>query len=305
MPHLPSPAWFLFSGIVLSLLGFPTSESLKGRFKKWGSRALQISIVLMGAKIPIGELITASVSGLSVTAISVTLILLTGYLLNRFFRLAEDQAVLISGGTAICGGSAIAAIAPTIKAKNIDVGIAIAVVFLLNAVALVLFPPIGRALHLSDVQFGTWAALAIHDTSSVVGAGAQWSEDALRLATTIKLSRTLWIFPIVLLLSLGRSRRSRKGPGAKSAARPPLPWFIAGFIATSLVYTYWLEPMGSSLPSVLGQLSVLGFSLALLFIGLSLSRAQLRAVSLRPVIFGITLWLITLSTSLAYVMIGL
>lgn len=299
--HL-SPAWFLFAGILVSVAGFPKALETKAKLKKWGAWVLQISIVLLGAKIPIGELLEASVGGLATTSISVALVFLAGYLLNKVLKVEQDQAILISGGTAICGGSAIGAIAPTIKAKNIDIGVSISIVFLLNAVAMVLFPVLGRAFHLTDQQFGYFAALAIHDTSSVVGAGSQWNEAALRLATTIKLSRTLWIFPVVLIFSFMTYKKAKTNAvaGAKKA-KVPVPWFIAGFLLMSLFYTYVLLPNQSPIPAYLVQLSTLGFCMSLLLIGLSLSRDQLFKVGYLPLLFGVILWFTTIVGSLVFV----
>ncbi len=293
------PAAFLVAGIGLALVGIPSRPQSRARLKKMGSYTLQASIVLLGAKIPIGELLRAGRDGLATTAISVLAVFGMGALLQRLMRIERDQAILISSGTAICGGSAIGAVAPTIGAKNIDVGVAIGVVFLLNAIAMVIFPPLGKLFTLNDHQFAYWAALAIHDTSSVVGASAQWSENALQMATTLKLSRTLWIFPVVLFFALARHRKERNS--TLSRFRPPLPWFIAGFILMSIIHTYWLAPLGSPLPSALSRLSGWGFNLSLLFIGLSLSREQLKKAGARPLLYATALWLVTLVTTLAYV----
>lgn len=298
-----SPALFLFIGIAISLTGHPRSQELRAKLKAWGSRVLQWSIILLGAKIPIGELLEAGRTGLGMSLVSVLLVLGAGLLLQRFVRIEEAQARLISSGTAICGGSAIAAVAPTIRARNIDIGVSIAVVFLLNAVAMMIFPPIGRMLGLTDQQFAAWAALAIHDTSSVVGAAAQWSDEALKLATTIKLSRTLWIFPLVLFFSWLASRDP--ADPAAGAKKPgfAIPWFIGGFLLASLASTLALKG-GSPLPPMLARASVPGFSVSLFLIGVSISREQLVKAGVRPLLFGIILWVLTLAGSLAFVRWG-
>jgi uncharacterized integral membrane protein (TIGR00698 family) len=297
-----SPALFLFLGIGISLAGFPRSPELKSKSKVWGSRLLQFSIVLLGAKIPIAELLDAGRTGLGMSLVSVALVLLSGLLLQRVFRIEEAQSMLISSGTAICGGSAIAAVAPTIRARNIDIGVSIAVVFLLNAVAMMVFPPVGHLFGLSDRQFAAWAALAIHDTSSVVGAAAQWSDQALNWATTIKLSRTLWIFPLVIFFSwLGsRDQAADGGPKPKFA----IPWFIGGFLLASILSTF-ASQQGFPLPAGIAKASVPGFSASLFLIGASISREQLVKAGVRPLIYGIVLWLLTLTGSLAYVRLAL
>jgi uncharacterized integral membrane protein (TIGR00698 family) len=235
----------------------------------------------------------------------VILVLTTGWFLSRVIRFADEQVILISSGTAICGGSAIGAVAPVIRAQGIDVGISISVVFLLNAAAMLIFPPIGRWMGLTDHQFAYWAALAIHDTSSVVGAGAQWSEPALQLATTIKLSRTLWIFPLVLLFTFRRPQTLKKAASAPSQnpkGRIAVPWFIAGFLAMSLICSAGFLPGGTHTASWLAQGSVLGFGVSLFLIGSSIAREQLFKAGFRPLLFGVLLWLLTLGGSLAFVL---
>ncbi len=281
-----SPALFLFSGLGLSILAGDRFEPAHPFAKRWGTRVLQASVVLLGFKIPFGELLEAGRTGLAASLVSVFLILLTGWMLQRWFRLGREQAILISSGTAICGGSAIAAVAPVVRASGVDIGVSVAVVFLLNALAMVLFPPIGQWAGLDDRQFAFWSALAIHDTSSVVGAAAQWSEDALRWATTIKLSRTLWIFPMVLGLTFLERKKSAQ-------SRVAIPWFIAGFLLASLLGSVVELPL-------LGSLSRSGFSASLFLIGASVSRRQLGRAALAPMIYGAVLWLLTLVGSLAY-----
>ena len=291
---MPAAA-FLILGILASLLGWPASPALKARIKPWGSRALQWSVVLLGARIPVSELLETGRQGLGMTLVSVALVLALGLLLGSRLRVPKDQTYLITSGTAICGGSAIAAVAPTIQARSMDVGVSIAIVFVLNAIAAILFPPLGRWIGLSDSQFATWAALAIHDTSSVVAASAQWSEEALRQATTLKLSRTLWIFPLVLFFSF-----LRKSDEKRAGWNPP--WFIAGFVLLSMVNPVlpWLNTPEAR--TTLKSASSWGFSASLFLIGSSIPRDQLRTLGVRPVAFGVVLWLATLAASLAYVL---
>jgi uncharacterized membrane protein YadS len=176
------------------------------------------------------------------------------------------------------------------------VGVSIAIVFILNAIAAIVFPPLGKWVGLTDSQFATWAALAIHDTSSVVAASAQWSEEALRQATTIKLSRTLWIFPVVLLFSFLRKRNQDR-------PRWNLPWFIVGFVLLSLVSSHVPVFATHEVHTLLQGANHWGFSLSLFLIGNSIPREQLRTLNARPVALGVILWLLTLSASLVYVML--
>lgn len=302
-----SPALLLVLGMLLSALGLIRSPSLRSQLKTRGSQILQWSIVLLGFKIPLAELIATSASGILTTAVSVTLVLGMGWLLAKWIPIEQDQAVLISTGTAICGGSAIAAVSGSIKPRSVDMGVALAIVFILNALALVTFPPVGHILHLSDVQFANWAALAIHDTSSVVGASAQWGEHALQLATTIKLSRTLWIFPIVLGLSWFRGRKKKMTSNAVATTRPAFPLFILGFVLASALRSFD-SPLKTGilgLVPILTPLSVIGFGASLGLIGLSISREQIKSLTVRPVVYGVLLWLITAGVSLGYVSWGL
>jgi uncharacterized integral membrane protein (TIGR00698 family) len=295
---IPSPAWFLFAGIVIALTGLFDRPRLQNTVKSLSGTLLKAAVVLSGARVSFQDIITHSTSGALLTAVSVSLVMALGWLLARLFRRinqapfgsafgSPDQELnlLISSGTAICGGSAIAAVGPSIGAKTENVGIAIAVVFVLNALGLFLFPVLGQIFALDDRQFAYWAALAIHDTSSVVGAAAAWSETALNMATTLKLTRALWIIPLALVLS----------QLAHKKAKFSVPWFILGFIAMSLVGSY-----GYSIP-LANILSQLGFSLSLFLIGLSFSKSQLARVGLRPLIFGVTLWILTATGSLFYV----
>jgi uncharacterized integral membrane protein (TIGR00698 family) len=256
--------------------------------------------VLLGARIPFAELLETGRAGLGMSLVSVALVLLIGTFLGRRLGVSSPQTALITSGTAICGGSAIAAVAPTIRAGSLDMGVSIAIVFILNAVAAVIFPPIGRWIELSDSQFAAWAALAIHDTSSVVAAAAQWSEEALRQATTIKLSRTLWILPLVLYWSMIHTR-AQTATGLRPRWSPP--WFILGFVLLSVLGSRveWLSQ--PTVSAAIRAASHWGFAASLLLIGMTIPREQLKAMGSRPFQFGAALWLLTLAGSLAYVKI--
>ena len=289
-------AGFLLLGVITSLGGWPRSPWLKSQIKPWGSRILQWSVVLLGARIPISELLETGRQGLGMSLVSVGLVIAVGLLLSSWLKVPQDQSVLITSGTAICGGSAIAAVAPAIQARSVDVGVSIAIVFILNAIAAIVFPPLGKWIGLTDSQFATWSALAIHDTSSVVAASAQWSEEALRQATTIKLSRTLWIFPIVILFSFLKKRADQR-------PRWNLPWFIVGFVLLSVVSSQVPWFSAQEVRTLLQGASHWGFSVSLFLIGNSIPREQLKTLNARPVALGIILWLLTLSASLLYVML--
>jgi uncharacterized integral membrane protein (TIGR00698 family) len=238
--------------------------------------------------------------GLGYTAISLTLVLALGWWLARLLKVERDVGLLISVGTAICGGSAIAAAAPVLRAKEHEISMALATVFLLNAVALVVFPPIGHAAGLGQDAFGLWSALAIHDTSSVVGAGLAYGSRALEVATTVKLARALWIVPLTLGLGWLVARRN----GASADAAPvKKPWFIAGFLAMAALVTFVpaLHEPGHLLALVARRLLVL----TLFLIGAGLSRESLRQVGLRPFIQGLVLWLLVGSLGLGAVKLGL
>jgi uncharacterized integral membrane protein (TIGR00698 family) len=227
-----------------------------------------------------------------------------GLLLGRFLKVDRDAGLLISVGTAICGGSAIAAAAPVLRARPHQVSVALATVFLLNGVALVLFPPIGHLAGLGQNAFGLWAALAIHDTSSVVGAGLAYGPRALAVATTVKLARALWIVPMTLALGYMVARRQKQtGEAAGESGPVKKPWFIGGFLLMAALVT-WVP--GLQRPGhfvALGAHHVL--VLTLFLIGAGLSREALRTVGFRPFIQGLALWLIVASLGLGAVRMGL
>ena len=208
----------------------------------------------------------------------------------------SKTSYLISSGTAICGGSAIAAVAPVIKAKDEQISIALGTVFILNAIALFIFPPIGEWLGLTQQQFGTWAAIAIHDTSSVVGAGQAFGEEALSVATTIKLTRALWIIPVALLTSLLFKTKGQK---------INIPWFILFFVLAMIFNTYVLEQfeIGKTIGVTINSIARKTLTLTLFFIGASLSKSSLKAVGVKPLIQGILLWIIITLVSLFVILL--
>ena len=255
---------------------------------------LATAVVGLGAGMDLRAVVAAGAHGVGYTVASIAVCLALGLALRRALGVSPHVGALISIGTAICGGSAIAAVVPILKPKEHDVSVALATVFLLNAVALFLFPAVGHRLGLSQEAFGLWSALAIHDTSSVVGAASAYGGKALELATTIKLARALWIVPITAGLALTQRRRS---PDAGRAARP---WFILGFVAASAFVTFIprLEPIGRLVAGAAHHLLVL----TLFLIGANLTREALRAVGVRPLALGVTLWLSMAGLTLAAVL---
>lgn len=293
-----TPAMALFVGLAFALTcgeAFPTFN------KKASKYLLQYSVVGLGFGMNVQASLASGKEGMEFTILSVAGTLTIGWLLGRkWLKINRNTTYLISSGTAICGGSAIAAIGPVLKAKDSEMSVALGTVFILNAIALFLFPVIGHSLGLTQHQFGTWAAIAIHDTSSVVGAGAAYDKYfpgaagiALQTATTIKLTRALWIIPVAIFTSF-----IFKGSGKKIS----IPWFIFFFIAAILANTYLMGSM-SQISSTLSGIGKKGLTLSLFFIGASLSTATVKKVGIRTMVLGISLWVIISLTSLAYILL--
>jgi uncharacterized integral membrane protein (TIGR00698 family) len=303
---LASAATALVGGAVIALtLGNPVPALIH----RWTHRLLPLAVVGLGAEMNLGTVARVGLHGLGYTAISLTLVMSVGMLLGKWLKVDGDAGLLISVGTAICGGSAIAAAAPVLRARPHQVSVALATVFLLNGVALVLFPPIGHWAGLSQNAFGLWAALAIHDTSSVVGAGLAYGPRALAVATTVKLARALWIVPVTLALGAMVAQRQRRagadgaGMAGEEAVPVKKPWFIGGFLLVAALVT-WIP--GLRRPGhfvAMGAHHVL--VLTLFLIGAGLSREALRTVGFRPFIQGLALWLIVASLGLGAVRMGL
>jgi uncharacterized integral membrane protein (TIGR00698 family) len=251
---------------------------------------LQGSVVALGFGMSLREVLRAGRSGFVYTALSITAAMLIGMGLGALIHVARKPSFLISAGTAICGGSAIAAVGPIVGASDEEMAVSLGAIFILNSVALFLFPPLGFALHMSESQFGLWSALAIHDTSSVVGATAKYGATALAIGTTIKLARALWIVP----LSVGTA------VVLKRKARVPWPWFILFFCVAALLNT--LLPQFNPEFGALNHLGKLGLTVTLFLIGASLNRETLRRVGVRPLLQGLTLWIIVGAGTLALVL---
>ena len=280
---LLSPPVALAAGL---LFGLTLSHPYPAQAKRMSRFLLQASVVGLGFGMNLHEVIHAGRSGIVYAALSITITMLLGLALGRAAHVEKVAAFLISAGTAICGGSAIAAVGPIAQASDEQMAVSLGAVFILNSVALLTFPTIGWALHLSETQFGLWSALAIHDTSSVVGATAKYGSVALAVGTTVKLARALWIVPLALLTALAK----------RSNARVQWPWFILFFCLAALATTYW--PSFGSVYALLNHLGRLGLMATLYLIGTGLSRKTIRQVGVRPLILALTLWIVVALTSL-------
>lgn len=285
-----TPPVALFLGLAFALL---CGQAYPKFNKKVSKKLLQYSVVGLGFGMNLHASLASGKEGMLFTIISVIGTMIVGMFIGcKLLKVNRDTSYLISSGTAICGGSAIAAVGPVIKAKDSDMSVALATIFVLNAIALFVFPVFGHWLGLDQQQFGTWAAIAIHDTSSVVGAGAAYGEEALQVATTIKLTRALWIIPLALVTSV-----IFKNGGKKVS----IPWFILWFIVAILVNTYLLDSMPEVGKTISG-LARKGLIVTMFFIGASLSTDVLKAVGVKPLLQGVLLWLVISIGSLVYIM---
>lgn len=258
--------------------------------KKLSKLLLQLSVVGLGFGMDLHEVIAAGRSGFLYTAIGIFVTLTLGWLFGKVLHVGGRVSYLISVGTAICGGSAIAAVAPISAATEEEIAVSLGTVFLLNSIALLLFPLIGTTLRMTQTQFGLWSALAIHDTSSVVGASAKYGVIALAVGTTVKLARALWIVPLSIATSIVR----------KSKAKIQWPWFILFFCLAAVANTY-LKIFSSAYPD-LKHLGVIGLTVTLYLIGTGLSRKTLAEVGVRPLVQGVVLWLIVGTASLFFIL---
>ncbi|MDE5899725.1 MAG: putative sulfate exporter family transporter [Muribaculaceae bacterium] len=273
-----SPALALFLGLIFAF-SFPNPFP---RFNKKTSKyLLQASVVGYGFSMNLQESLKSGAEGMTFTIVSVVGVMAIGVMVGYWLHIQRKTAYLISSGTAICGGSAIAAVGPVIKANENEMAVSLGVVFILNAIALFIFPPIGHLADMSQTQFGTWAAIAIHDTSSVVGAGDAYGQKALEVATLIKLTRALWIIPLALVTMLIFRDKS---------AKISIPWFIFLFIIAMVVNTY------CGLPQEFGHTMAFwakkGMVLTLFMIGASLSPSSIKAVGAKPLLLAVLLWII-------------
>ena len=287
-----SPPIALFLGLLFALL---FGQAYPKFNKKVSKKLLQYSVVGLGFGMNLQASLQSGKEGMAFTIVSVVGTMLIGWLIGRkLLKVERDTSYLISSGTAICGGSAIAAVGPVLKAKDTEMSVALGTVFILNAIALFVFPIIGHALDMTQQQFGMWAAIAIHDTSSVVGAGAAYGEEALQVATTIKLTRALWIIPLALATSF-----IFKSKGQKIS----IPWFILFFVMAMIFNTYVLSTteVGTTIGHYINDFARKSLTITLFFIGASLSRDVLKSVGIKPLIQGVLLWIIISLSTLAYI----
>lgn len=287
-----TPPVALFLGLTFALVCGQAHPKFNKKMSKY---LLQYSVVGLGFGMNLHASLASGREGMEFTILSVFGILLIGWVIGRkLLKVGRDTSYLISSGTAICGGSAIAAVGPVLRAKDSDMSVALGTIFVLNAIALFIFPIVGHALGMSQQDFGTWAAIAIHDTSSVVGAGAAYGEEALRVATTIKLTRALWIIPVAILTSFIFKSKGQ---------RVNIPWFIFFFILAMVFNTYVLgtSATGIAIGNGINDLARKMLTVTLFFIGASLSRDVLRTVGLRPLVQGVLLWVVISLGTLGYI----
>ena len=285
-----TPALALFVGLMYALI---LGDVPYGKFnKKCSKYLLQAAVVGLGFGMNFEQSIQAGKDGMLLTIASVFVVMILAVFIGKKMKLDDKTSYLIGSGTAICGGSAIAAIGPVIKADDNQMAVSLGTIFMLNAIALFIFPPIGRMIGLTDAQFGTWAAIAIHDTSSVVGAGQAFSDKALEIATLVKLTRALWIIPLAIVTTFVYREKSKK---------ITIPWFIFLFILAMLVNTY------AGIPAEVSKWIVLiakqGMVLTLFLIGSGLSINVVKKVGLTPVILGVVLWVIIGIVSLGAILL--
>jgi uncharacterized integral membrane protein (TIGR00698 family) len=287
-PFIGAGSALVLGAIFAITLGNPFAELSQ----KASKVMLKLAVVGLGFAVDFNEVIEVGRSSLVLTIVSITAIIGLGEILTQVFKLNRNTGVLISFGTAICGGSAIAAMAPVIKARDHEVAVALGIVFLLNGMGLLLFPAIGHYFELTQQQFGLWAALAIHDTSSVVGASATYGAVALSIATTVKLTRAMWIIPYTAVA----------GVFMRSDEKASIPLFIVGFLLAALINTYM--PSFSSTWELINSAAKQLLVVTLFLIGSGLSLSVLKQAGIKPFLMAITLWVIVSSTILLLIIDG-
>jgi uncharacterized integral membrane protein (TIGR00698 family) len=285
-----SPPIALVAGI---LFGLTLPHPYPRHSRQYARLLLQASVVALGFGMNLNEVLKAGRRGIGYTVLGIIFAMIAGLLLGRLLKVKASSAYLISAGTAICGGSAIAAVGPILRADEEEMAVSLGTVFVFNSIALLVFPLIAVFFHLNEAQFGLWAALAIHDTSSVVGAAAHYGPTALVIATTVKLARALWIAPLALVTAAIKHNRSRI----------QIPWFILLFCLAAVVNTY--APDFGHVSTVLSSLGKHGLTVTLFLIGTGISMATLREVGWRPLLQGLLLWILVGVFSLYFICTGL
>jgi uncharacterized integral membrane protein (TIGR00698 family) len=293
---------FVSAGVALvagAAVGLTLGNPFVSVTRRVSHKLLALSVVGLGAGMDLRVVARAGATGFGYTVVSIAACLVLGALLSRALKVGANLGLLISVGTAICGGSAIAAVAPVLRPKEHEVTVALATVFLLNGLALFAFPAIGHAVGLDQEHFGLWAALAIHDTSSVVGATMVYGPRALEVATTIKLARALWIVPLTIVLGFLVARRANHAneEGAVPAGKAARPWFIVGFLVAAALATF--VPSLHAPGLLVSAFAKHAMSSTLFLIGAGLTRSALHAVGPRPLVHGVTLWVVIAGGSLA------
>lgn len=286
-----TPPLALFLGLLFAVF-FP--NPFPAFNKKCSKYLLQAAVIGLGFGMDLMESLKSGSEGMLFTIVSVFGVMLLGMLIGPKLHVGRKTSYLISSGTAICGGSAIAAVGPVVKASGKEMAVALGVIFILNSIALFIFPPLGKYLGMTDQQFGTWAAIAIHDTSSVVGAGEAFSPEALKIATLVKLTRALWIIPLAIITTVIFREKG---------SRIYIPWFIFLFLLAMVVNTYCTLPAG--LVGAITLFAKRGMVLTLFLIGASLSLRTIREVGTRPLVLAVVLWAIIGLSSYAVVTIAI
>lgn len=287
LPNISAPI-ALAAGLVFAFV----FENPCPKFNKKTSKyLLQVAVVCLGFNMNLHESLRSGAEGMMFTVVSVIGVMIMGVMIGYWLSINRKTAYLISSGTAICGGSAIAAVGPVVKADSDEMGVSLGVIFILNSIALFIFPPIGHWFDMTQTQFGTWAAIAIHDTSSVVGAGEIYGESALQTATLIKLTRALWIIPLALVTMF--IFRDKTG-------KISIPWFIFIFVAAMIVNTY--VPLPDAFTATMVWIARRGMVVTLFMIGASLTLKMIRAVGIKPLILAVTLWIVISVSSLMVVL---
>lgn len=259
--------------------------------KKTSKYLLQVAVVCLGFNMNLQESLKSGSEGMLFTVVSVVGVMALGVLVGYWLHINRKTAYLISSGTAICGGSAIAAVGPVLKANENEMAVSLGVIFILNSLGLFIFPPLGHIFEMTQQQFGTWAAIAIHDTSSVVGAGEAYGEEALQIATLIKLTRALWIIPLAIAtMFIFRDK----------TAKISIPWFIFIFVLAMVVNTYVTLP--AWFVSSMVWIAKRGMVVTLFLIGASLSIASIRSVGVKPLLQAVLLWVVISVSSLFVVL---
>jgi uncharacterized integral membrane protein (TIGR00698 family) len=286
LPAITPPIGLLIGLVFALVIGNPI-PMLTGKLQKY---LLQVSVVGLGFGIQLQAVIKAGTTGMGATAVSLLVTMLVGWLLARMLTVDKVTGQLVSTGTAICGGSAIAAMAPVVGATTQQTSVALGCIFILNAVALFLFPAIGTWTHMSQAHFGYWSAIAIFDTSSVVGAAQKYGADALAIAVPVKLARALWILPMVAVAALIGRRKDSKAV---------IPWFVFFFLLASVIAT--VVPSGTPVWKDIANWAKTGLTVTLFLIGATLSRKALKEVGFKPMLFTVALWAVISIASFAAV----